>query len=556
MVGLLLAGSSANGQHPPTVSSDLGKHSRHAHGHRVIVQADETALAALSRQLAGGLRRTLKHAVVFEVTDRQLAELERNPLVSNISGDLTVAGAMAVTNGVTGATAVWDGSAAIAALRGTGYTGAGIGIAILDSGIARHEALDSRVIASVDLVSGEPGSGGDGFGHGTHVAGIAAGNRTAAAGVTPAFSGGSAPGANLIDVRVLGGTGSGRTSDVIAGIEWVVDHQAAYNIRVMNLSLGHPVTESSLTDPLCQAVERAVAAGIVVVVSAGNNGVTTTVQPVLGGITSPGNAPSAITVGALDTNGTLDTSDDAVAPYSSRGPTMYDGVVKPDVVAPGTRIVSLEAFKSYISAAYPQWHIAGKGRNAYLRLSGTSMSTAVVSGGAALLVSAAPSLTPAQVKLALQLGAHFRPADGLVGAGAGSVDFAQSLKIVQVATLGAITPLPVRPGAVAFSDTGTLIDRLYGRTAILPVRPLDFFLLFQNAGTDPGVLRLLAPSDPVTRAAPSYVVWGNVSRWSTSDYIVWGNTLETSTGQYVVWGNSGFTEGSYVVWGNSIGGAR
>ena len=155
-------------------------------------------------------------------------------------------------------------------------------------------------------------------------------------------------------------------------IEWAVDNRRAYNIRVINLSLGHPVTEPSLTDPLCQAVERAVAAGITVVVSAGNHGVTSTGEPVLGGITSPGNAAAALTVGAIDTKGTLDPSDDVVPEYSSKGPTPYDIVVKPDVVAPGTRIVSLEASRSYLSATYPQWHIAGKNKNAYLRLTGRS----------------------------------------------------------------------------------------------------------------------------------------------------------------------------------------
>ena len=139
---------------------------------------------------------------------------------------------------------------------------------------------------------------GDPFGHGTHLAGIIGGNRTAASYVTPAYAGGSAPSVKLIDVRVLGSTGSGRTSDVIAGIDWVIAHKQTYNIRVINLSLGHPVTEPSATDPLCLAVDRAVAAGITVAVSAGNYGLTSAGAPVLGGITSPGNSPSALTVGA------------------------------------------------------------------------------------------------------------------------------------------------------------------------------------------------------------------------------------------------------------------
>ena len=154
-------------------------------------------------------------------------------------------------------------------------------------------------------------------------------------------------------------------------------------------------------------------AGLVVVVSAGNYGQTATGAPVLGGITSPGNSPFAITVGALDMAGTVDRRDDRVAAYSSRGPTRYDFAVKPDVVAPGASLVSLENRGSWLSTRYPNWHVAGSGKNAYYRLSGTSMSAAVVSGGVALLLDATPRLNPAQVKIALQTGAQFLPEAGL-----------------------------------------------------------------------------------------------------------------------------------------------
>src|SRR5262249_19778604 len=153
------------------------------------------------------------------------------------------------------------------------------------------------------------------FGHGTHVAGIIAGANTK---TTPLFTGGIAPGANLINVRVLGDDGSGYTSDVLAGIDWVIANKAKYNIRVMNLSLGHAVMEPCATDPLCQAVGRAYAAGIVVVAAAGNYGTAPDGRMILGGIVSPGNSPFAITVGAINTMATVDRSDDAVTSYSSR----------------------------------------------------------------------------------------------------------------------------------------------------------------------------------------------------------------------------------------------
>jgi serine protease AprX len=541
---------------PPTISSDLATHSPGAHLHRVIVQGDAGALGSVRRGLNGLLRRDLSSAVAIEVNDAQLEALKQNPLFSHISGDLPVVGDMAITNRVTAADAVWQGTPGFLGLGGSpGYTGSGVGVAILDSGIGTHTALDTRVIARVNLVTDEPGVTGDPFGHGTHLAGIIGGNRTAASYVTPAFAGGSAPSVQFIDVRVLGSTGSGRTSDVIAGIDWVIAHKLAYNIKVINLSLGHPVTEPSATDPLCLAVDRAVASGITVAVSAGNYGLTSTGAPVLGGITSPGNAPSALTVGATDTHGTVDPSDDTVAPYSSRGPARYEIVVKPDVVAPGTRVVSLEAQNSYIGGTYPQYHIAGTAKNAYLRLSGTSMSTAVVSGGIALLLNAEPSLTPAQVKVALQMGARYMPKEGLIGAGAGSVNFAQSLKVARSGLLNnlltTVTSLLGVSSGAAFRDNGTLIDRVYDRTGIRLLRLLDLGPLFDDAASlEPGVLNLVGTSNPLGSTAANYLVWGNVAGWSSSYYLVWGNTIQAPSGQYLVWGNNEPTNSNYLVWGN------
>ena len=562
IVGILGSWVSIPAGQPPTVSADLAHHPAGAHLHRVIVQADAAGLEAVRRGAHGLLRRELTGATAIEVSDAQLEALQRNPLFTNISGDLPVVADMAVTNTVTAATTVWQGTPGVLGLSGTpGSTGTGVAVAILDSGIAAHTALDTRVIARVNLVSDEPGGTGDPFGHGTHLAGSIGGNRTAATNVTAAFAGGSAPTVRLVDVRVLGSQGAGRTSDVIAGIDWVIANQEAYNIRVINLSLGHPVTEPSATDPLCRAVVRAVLAGITVSVSAGNYGLTSTGAPVLGGITSPGNTPLALTVGAIDTNATVTTADDTVAPFSSRGPTRYELAVKPDVVAPGTRLVSLESQRSYLSTKYPQWHIAGAGKNAYMRLSGTSMATAVVSGGAALLLSAQPSLTPAQVKMAIQMGARFMPEAGLVASGTGSVNFAQSLKIAQQALVTSLTTsvtnlLGPSSGA-AFRDYGTLTSRIYDRSGINLLRLLDLGPLFQSAdSSEAGVLNLLGLSNPLASAAPNYVVWGNVADWSSSYYVVWGNTIQSPSGEYVVWGNNEKSDSNYVVWGNSVGAGR
>jgi serine protease AprX len=463
---------------------------------------------------------------------------------------------MAITNKVTFAEKVWQGTSGLLGLLGTpGYNGSGINVAVVDSGIAPHSAIGSRVIARVNFVSSEPGVTGDPFGHGTHVAGMIGGSGSPAKYVTSAYSGGSAPGIKFVDVRVLGRSGIGYTSEVIAGIDWAIANRTRYNIRVLNLSLGHAVTESSETDPLCRAVQRAVTAGIVVVASAGNNGMTATGVPVLGGVTSPGNSPYAITVGALETQGTVERADDAIAPYSSRGPTRFDWTVKPDVVAPGSRIVSLESAGSYIATKYPSWHVAGSGLNAYNRLTGTSMSTAVVSGGAALLLDAYPGLSPAQVKILLQSGARFVPSGGLIAAGTGSVDFNASLKLANNGLLSTLVSavqnlLGLSSGA-SFRDRGTLIDRIYDRSGINLLSILNLGGLLSGADdADYGVLNLLGQQNTLGQTPPNHLVWGNVAAWTANYYISWGTPIEEpSSGQHLVWGN--MDDSDHLVWGTT-----
>ena len=544
-----------HGQRFPSLSDDLA--TLRGDRVRVIVQGDEPALSAVRRRHARGHRRDLAGGVALELTKAEFESLKRDSSVAHISGDLPVTANMAVTNKVTLADKVWQGTSGLLGLLGTpGYNGSGINIAVLDSGIAPHSAIGSRVIGRVNFVSSEPGVTGDPFGHGTHVAGMIGGSGAAAKYVTSAYTGGSAPGIKFIDVRVLGRTGVGYTSEVIAGIDWAIANRTRYSIRVLNLSLGHPVAESSETDPLCRAVQRAVDAGIVVVVSAGNYGLTPTGAPILGGITSPGNSPAAITVGALDTKGTVDRSDDVIAPYSSRGPTRFDWTVKPDVVAPGTRVVSLEAAGSYISKTYPTWHVAGMGTNAYNRLSGTSMSTAVVSGGVGLLLDAYPGLSPAQVKLLLQSGARFVPSGGLIAGGTGSVDFSASVKLADnglVSTLlSAVDNLLGLSSGASFRDRGTLIDRIYDRSGINLLNILNLGALLGGADNGEfGVLNLLGEQNSLGRTQPNHLVWGNVAGWTANYYITWGTPIEDpSSGQHLVWGN--MDDSDHLVWGTAV----
>ena len=558
---LCLLGSSPatpQAQRGPTLSSDLQAPRGRGERVRVIVQGEPSALGSVRNRLRGLVRRDLGNSVALDLTSEEFEKLSKDTSVAHISHDAPVSADMAITNRVTAATSVWQGQSGLLGLFGTsGYNGTGITVAVVDSGIASHTAVGDRVIARANFVSWEPGVSGDPFGHGTHIAGAIAGSTSAASRVTTQYGGGSAPGVRLVDVRVLGSNGMGLTSDVIAGIDWAVANRSRYGIRVISLALGHPVTEPSAIDPLCRAVERAAAAGITVIASAGNYGRTAAGAPVLGGITSPGNSPAAITVGALDTKDTLDRRDDRVADFSSRGPTRFDFAVKPDVVAPGTRVVSLESFNSYLSTTFPQWHIAGTGRNAYMRLSGTSMATGVVAGGAALLLDAYPTMTPAQVKMALQMGATYMPDDGLIASGAGSVNFSNSLRLAKTGLLNnLLTTVDSLLGGAAgatYRDAGTLIDRIYDRSGIRLLGILDLSALLGNpSGTEPGVLNLLGLGNPLASVPANRLVWGEVADWSSSYYFVWGNTIQDPSGQYFVWGNSDFTGSSYFVWGNTV----
>ena len=557
LLGIALSSAHPQGQRGPTISEDLKAALASGARVRVIVQAEENTLSSLRFRLGRGLRRNLAGALSLDVTGSELSRLAAEGGVAHLSGDLPVVADMAITNQVTRADKVWAGQGGLLGLLSQpSVTGKGIGVAVIDSGIAEHNALTGRVLARVNLVSHEPGVTGDPFGHGTHIAGLIGGSAAAAARVTPEYAGGSAPGVHFVDVRVLGSNGSGYTSDVIAGIDWTIANARRYGIRVVNLSLGHPVSEPSATDPLCRAVARASQAGLVVVVSAGNHGQTATGTRILGGVTSPGNSPFAITVGALDARGTIDRSDDAVATYSSRGPTKFDFAVKPDVVAPGTAQVSLENPASWLSARYPGWHVAGSGRNAYYQLSGTSMSAAVVSGGVALLLQSEPGLTPAQVKLALQTGAQFLPEAGLIGGGAGSVDFSASQRLAQGGLVGSLltnlTNTLGLTGGASFRDHGSLIERIYDRTGIRLLSLLDLQALLGNPnGPDSDVLNLLGLSNPLGTAAPNYLVWGNVAGWSDSYYLVWGSAVQSPDGEYLVWGTAD-TSGEYLVWGTGV----
>jgi serine protease AprX len=277
--------------------------------------------------------------------------------------------------------------------------GSGIGIAVLDSGINNAPDLNGtvgagkpRVVYAESFVPKEPN--GDRYGHGTHVAGLIAGNGKQSNNSAYLMRG-LAPGATLVDLKVLDGQGRGTDSQVIAAIQRAMQLQSQYNIRVINLSLGRPVQEACANDLLCQAVAQAWQAGIVVVVAAGNEGRNNSAGTNgYATITVPGNSPSVITVGAMNTMGTPQRSDDKMASYSSKGPTLIDHIVKPDLVAPGNQAVSLRSIASYLDQNAPTLPGAITKTAAYFTLCGTSMAAPMVSGAAALLLQKNPRLTP------------------------------------------------------------------------------------------------------------------------------------------------------------------
>jgi len=205
--------------------------------------------------------------------------------------------------------------------------------------------------------------------------------------------------------KVLDRNGQGLTSNVVKALEFIVAHKDELKVQVVNLSLGHPVLEPAATDPLVQAVEAAVHAGLVVVTAAGNYGTNPqTGQTGYAGITSPGNAPDAITAGAAVTQNTVTRDDDRVAAYSSRGPSWYDGYAKPDLVAPGQDLISDAALKSNLVKELGNDLVSAKKTGQlFLKLSGTSMATAVTTGSVALVLQAHEDAFQAQAAGVAQL---------------------------------------------------------------------------------------------------------------------------------------------------------
>ena len=287
-----------------------------------------------------------------------------------------------------------------------GFTGKGQNIAIIDSGIFPHPDLKDRIVGWVDFAEGKK-KPTDKYGHGTHVAGLVAGSGLKSHGAIK----GVAPDAGLVGVRI------GSIADAIKALHWVIENKDELNISVVNMSLGDIASQGWKNDPWAQATQQAIEAGLTVVVSAGNEG------PNPGTVATPGILPQAITVGAIDDGGTLDTGDDQLTRFSSRGPS-FDGLGKPDIVAPGKRIFSTLAPSS--SFDVPDFPKAAGG---YFAISGTSQSTPLVAGLVALLKQANPNLSQADLLAILKESAHKYPNLDAAAVGAGLVQADKALDL-------------------------------------------------------------------------------------------------------------------------------
>ena len=449
------------------------------------------------------------NALVLDLPDSQLAAMSKLAAVTHVHAETTVY----ASNFRTGIT-----SGAFFVRNNLGFTGAGVTVAMVDSGVGPHDDLTTW--KALDFV----GTGiQDEAGHGTHVAGTLAGDGHDSNGRLA----GIAPGVSLVSLKALDAGGSGRLTDVLRALNWLAKNAGAHHIRVVNLSFGTPVTESYWQDPLALATKALVDGGVVVVVAAGNEGRDDKAHKVWGAVTSPANAPWVITVGASSTMGTLTRSDDEVAGFSSRGPTRIDGAAKPDLVASGVGTVSTAAVPSTeyskCLVAHPSCLAGGfSGDKApYMTLTGTSMAAPVVSGTVALMLQANPKLTPNLVKAILMYTAEvyrgFRPLEQ--GAG-----FLNSLGAVRLAR---------------FYKTA----RKGARVPVEPIWSKQFF--WGNHRITGGIMV------PDANAWDRKIVWGAVKTLGDDgDNIVWGTSCGSSDcGDNIVWGTAG--DGDNIVWGTS-----
>ena len=342
-------------------------------------------------------------------------------------------------------------------LTSAGARGQGVTVALIDTGVTPLPDVAGALLPVTDLaglvdqpcvnLTAEP-TCDDSYGHGTFMAGLIVGNGAASGGQYV----GMAPQAKLVSLKIAGANGTSDVSTIIAALQWVALNHTAYNIRVLNLSLGTDSTQSYTIDPFNYAVEQVWKTGVVVNVAASNRG------PAPGTISKPADDPFVITVGAVDDEGTSGSGDDALPNFSGRGPTAADGLAKPDVVAPGAHVVSLAAPNSTISNQFPSTMAAP-----YRRGSGTSMANAVVTGLVAQMISAQPTLVPDRVKYMLMSTARSDASADPMAVGAGLVNGSAAMTAgLGLANLGVSGSLGTGSIAASRGTVGVVLDDVTG----------------------------------------------------------------------------------------------
>jgi serine protease AprX len=407
----LAYGAGSSGPSIDTPLQQLKAQSPHAPVQVIVQSRHPTDALQAVQHAAGQVQNALPQlgAVAATVSTDQIDALASQPGVVRVAFDPPMRAVGGSVDTSSAPASVFARTVGATSLWASGVKGGGVAIAVLDSGVQAHQDLSSpsRIVANVRFNQGASSSS-DQYGHGTWVAGIAAGSGAASGGAYM----GVAPAASIVNLKVSDDTGLAHASDVLQALSWVIDHHAAYNIRVVNLSFVSTLAEGYATNLLDAAVEMVWHSGVTVVVSAGNQGANTAQF-------APANDPYVITVGASDDQGTPSPFDDTLAWFSSFGDTQ-DGFDKPDLVAPGRHVVGpLSSGGATLAAEFPS-HVIG---SRYIQLSGTSAAAPVVSGGVALLAQTRPSLTPDQVKWLLVHTA--RPIGrGSAGTGAGELNLA------------------------------------------------------------------------------------------------------------------------------------
>jgi serine protease AprX len=437
----------------------------------------------------------------------------------------------------------------------TGSTG--IGVAIIDSGIAPSANFNGRITGFFDFTRGGiPTPPFDDYGHGTHIAGL-----IGSSGVRSDYDfQGIAPDVHLVGLKVLDKKGQGNTSDVIKAIEYVTANRYHLNVQIINLSLGHPIFAPAQDDPLVQAVEAASRAGLIVVASAGNYGQNPKTGVVgYAGLTSPGNSPSAITVGAVITHDTVTRKDDVVAPFSSRGPSWYDAYAKPDVVAPGYRLASDVTVGSYLYNLLPKSRSKSRNGQRLLELSGTSMSAGVTSGVVALMLDAhnragydhQKALGVNAVKAMLEFSALPLPGADYLTQGAGEINAAGAIALASaIDTSASNGDWWLRAGLPTFSVIGSK-SYAWSQNIIWGDRVLTGELLYHKLKTwSQNIIwgDNIVWSGDINRG--SYIVWADLARIVASN-IVWNNNIVWRSN--IVWGDRmiGLSDGDNIIWGSA-----